>query len=109
MKTPAARTPFRYVAVLGGLLALLGLTIGLSYVDLGPLNLFAALAIAGLKALLVLLYFMDLIRRVQAPRLAFGMGLFLVALFIALALTDYVGRTHLGDHALPVRISQPAL
>lgn len=82
----------RYVVVLCGLLGLLGLTIGLAYVDLGSFNLSVALLIASAKALLVMLFFMELLEGVQASRIAIGMGVFMLLIFGALAMTDYVGR-----------------
>jgi cytochrome c oxidase subunit 4 len=49
-----------YVAVWGGLLALTGATVAVSYVDLGLLNVVVALLIASAKASLVALFFMHL-------------------------------------------------
>ncbi|WP_310601143.1 cytochrome C oxidase subunit IV family protein [Desulfobulbus sp.] len=46
--------------VLAALLALTGLTVAMSYVDLGRFNVPLTLAIAGTKVSLVLLYFMHL-------------------------------------------------
>lgn len=42
------------------LLVLTGVTVGASYVDLGPLNVWVALGIASLKGSLVLLIFMHM-------------------------------------------------
>jgi cytochrome c oxidase subunit 4 len=49
-----------YVAVWGGLLVLTGATVGVSYIDLGLLNVIVALLIASAKASLVALFFMHL-------------------------------------------------
>lgn len=49
-----------YVAVWGGLIVLTGATVAISYVDLGLLNVAAALLIASVKASLVALFFMHL-------------------------------------------------
>ena len=52
-----------YKTLLGVLLALFvltGVTVGASYVDLGRLNVWMALAIASVKASLVLMYFMHM-------------------------------------------------
>ena len=51
--------PF-YVAVFLGLLILTGITVGQSYVDLGKANLFFVIAIATMKASLVVTFFMHL-------------------------------------------------
>jgi cytochrome c oxidase subunit 4 len=49
-----------YVAVWGGLVVLTGATVGVSYIDLGILNVVVALLIASAKASLVALFFMHL-------------------------------------------------
>lgn len=76
------------VAVFAVLLALTFATVAVARVDLGNLSLYVALGIAGVKASLVVLYFMHL--RYDRP---FHLVLFLgclgfVVLFISLALTD---------------------
>jgi cytochrome c oxidase subunit 4 len=75
-------------AVLGALLALTVITVAITWVDLGGLNLVAALAIAVIKASLVALYFMHL--RWDRPFNAVILitALVAVALFIAFALLD---------------------
>ncbi|MEK6778068.1 MAG: cytochrome C oxidase subunit IV family protein [Candidatus Deferrimicrobiota bacterium] len=49
-----------YLVVWGGLLFLTAATVAVSYLDLGLLNVAAALAIASAKAALVALFFMHL-------------------------------------------------
>ena len=49
-----------YVIVWGGLIVLTGVTVAVSYVDLGLLNVAVALVIASVKASLVALFFMHL-------------------------------------------------
>ena len=49
-----------YVAVWGALIVLTGATVGVSYIDLGMMNVVAALVIASAKAALVALFFMHL-------------------------------------------------
>ncbi|MGA2065162.1 MAG: cytochrome C oxidase subunit IV family protein [Thermoguttaceae bacterium] len=75
-------------AVWGALVALTVLTVAAAGVDLGNLNLYIALAIAGVKAALVVLYFMHL--RYDRPFLlvVFLGCLAFVVLFISLAMTD---------------------
>jgi cytochrome c oxidase subunit IV len=75
-------------AVFAALLALTGLTLAVASVDLGNWNLYVALVIAGVKATLVLLYFMHL--RYDRPFLAFVFLVCIgfVVLFISGALTD---------------------
>ncbi len=78
-------------AVFASLLLLTALTVTVAGVDLGNLNLYAALAIAGVKATLVVLYFMHL--RYDRPFLlvVFLGCLAFVVLFISLVLTDAAG------------------
>jgi cytochrome c oxidase subunit 4 len=75
-------------AVFVTLLALTALTVAAAGVDLGNLNLYVALLIAGVKASLVVLYFMHL--RYDRPFLlvVFIGCLGFVVLFISLVLTD---------------------
>jgi len=48
-----------YAAIFVALMVLLGLTVGVAYIDLGPLNFAAAMTIAVLKAFLIIAVFMD--------------------------------------------------
>lgn len=81
-------SPRLLVAVLATLLVLTFVTVAVTWVDLGPFNLIAALAIATIKASLVLLYFMHL--RWDSPFNAVVLisALILVMLFVGLSLLD---------------------
>jgi cytochrome c oxidase subunit 4 len=81
-------------AVFAVLLALTALTVAAASVDLGNLNLYVALSIAGMKATLVLLYFMHL--RYDRPFLAIVLVgcLGFVVLFISLVMTDVAAYSH---------------
>lgn len=76
------------LGVWAALIVLTGATVAVTYVDLGPLNLWVAMLIATVKAGLVALYFMHL--RYDHP--LYGVllvsALFFVALFIGLTLID---------------------
>lgn len=76
------------LAVLGTLLALTWITVGATWLDLGPYNLWLALVIATVKASLVVLYFMHL--RYDSPINAFVFiaSLVFVMLFVGFALMD---------------------
>lgn len=76
------------VAVWAALLVLTAVTVGVTYVDLGPFNLWLALGIATCKAALVALYFMHLRYDHPFNAVVFVGALFFVMLFIALALLD---------------------
>ncbi|HEY5765066.1 MAG TPA: cytochrome C oxidase subunit IV family protein [Candidatus Deferrimicrobiaceae bacterium] len=81
-----------YVAVWGALIVLTGVTVLVSYVHLGMMNVVVALIIASVKASLVALYFMHL--RTES-RLVWGFALtpiFFLVLIIAGTLSDTLFR-----------------
>jgi len=75
-------------AVFGGLLVLTGLTVTVAHIDLGNLNLYLALAIAAIKASLVVLFFMHLFWDRPFNAMIFISCLLFVSLFIGITLTD---------------------
>jgi len=75
------------------LMVLLALTTGLAFVPLGSLNLFISLAVAAVKALLVLIIFMELKGSSALIRAAAAAGFFWLAIMIALTSADYTHRT----------------
>jgi cytochrome c oxidase subunit 4 len=81
-----------YVAVFLVLLALTTLTIGVSYLDLGPFGTPVALLIAAAKATLVILFFMHLRDAPALLWLAAGGGFFWLAILIALTMSDVATR-----------------
>ena len=93
-----AATPPVLVRVFGGLLVLLGLTVGASYLPLGPFGLVVALGIASAKALLILLYFMQVRHKSSLTRLFVGTGFFWLGILFVLTLSDYLSR---GGAAIP--------
>jgi cytochrome c oxidase subunit 4 len=74
------------------LLALAGLTFGLSFLPLGPLGPAAALLVATAKGALVLLFFMELVETRGSVRVALLVALALLALLLALSITDVESR-----------------
>ena len=85
-----------YLIVYAALMLLLGATAGLAFVDLGRWNSAAALGIAGLKALLVLLYFMHLRHSSRLTWLVAGAGFYWLAILLGLTFTDLLTRPWLG-------------
>jgi cytochrome c oxidase subunit 4 len=82
-------------ATLLTLLALLGLTalsFALSYVHLGALNIPVAIAIAALKATLVVTVFMELAVEKFTVKVSLIMGFVFAALLIGLMVADVVTR-----------------
>ena len=81
--------PLRLLAgVFVGLVALTVLTVAVTYVDLGSANLWVALSIAGVKALLVAAIFMHLAFDKGVYSLIFLSSILFVVLFIGLTLMD---------------------
>lgn len=81
-----------YVVVWGGLILLTVLTVAVSYVNLGVMNIVVALLIASVKASLVALYFMHL---KSESRLVWGFALtpiFFLVLIVAGTLSDTLFR-----------------
>jgi len=78
--------------VLGCLLLLTGVTVGISYVDLGRLNVWIALVIASMKASLVLMFFMHM--RYEGPllKLSFLSTICFLAIMIGFTFWDIAFR-----------------
>jgi cytochrome c oxidase subunit 4 len=72
----------------GALLALTALTVASSRLDLGAFNVVLALAIAGLKASLVAMFFMHLKYENRFQAVVFVGALFFVALFVGFVVFD---------------------
>ncbi len=83
----------RYVAVAVALLVLLGLTLELALVDMGPLNLPVAMTIAAAKAGLVVVFFMHIRSTSRVTRFAAMAGLFWLAFMFILMLSDFITRS----------------
>jgi cytochrome c oxidase subunit 4 len=75
------------------LLALLALTVSLSYLPLGNGNATVALSIAALKAAVVAAVFMELWHRGPRTLIFAAAGLFWLAILLWLGLMDFLTRT----------------
>ncbi|HVA94021.1 MAG TPA: cytochrome C oxidase subunit IV family protein [Candidatus Dormibacteraeota bacterium] len=78
-----------YVMVFLSLLVLTALTTGVAFIDLGPFNTVAALAIAFCKMSLVVYFFMHLRQSKGLVRIVALAGFFWFALLMGLTLNDY--------------------
>ena len=76
------------------------LTVGISYLNLGPLSAVVAIGIAVFKASLVALYFMHLRYSSRIIWVFAGAGIFWLAILFALAFSDYLART--SSPAMPI-------
>jgi len=89
MKVIATRT---YVIVWAALLILLFATWGIARFDLHPFNAAIAIAIALLKMLLILLFFMHVRYSNRLTWIFAGAGFVWLAILIGLTLNDYLTR-----------------
>jgi cytochrome c oxidase subunit 4 len=89
MNAPSGRT---YLFNGFALLGFLALTIGVAYVNLGPLNTIVAMTISAAKGALIILFFMQVRYSKPLIWLCAGAGLFWLGIMIFLALSDYMTR-----------------
>ena len=81
-----------YFGVFLALMVLTAITVWVSTVDLGALNVPVAMAIAILKAVLVILFFMHVLHSSRLTWvIVLGAGMFLAVLFV-LTFSDYLTR-----------------
>lgn len=104
--------PGTYLAIILTLLVLTGLTVGAAYVNLGRLNIVVALAIAVLKATLVVLFFMHAKFSPKRTQLVIIAGIFWLAILLFMTLSDYASRIDYRGVRFPmtqnVRIAGPS-
>jgi len=84
--------PGTYLVIISTLLFLTGLTVTAAYRDLGKYNIVVALAIATLKATLVVLFFMHAKYSPRRTQLVILSGIFWLAILLFMTLSDYVSR-----------------
>lgn len=81
-----------YVAVYASLLILTVATTLIALLDLGPWSMVIALAIAAVKALLVVLFFMDALHNHRLNPALLFVGFIWLCILILLTMSDYVTR-----------------
>ena len=81
-----------YYLVFFALLVLLAATVGVAEIELGAFNFLAAAAIATLKGLLIVLFFMHVRYSVPLTWLVAGAGFFWLGILFVLTLSDYFTR-----------------
>jgi cytochrome c oxidase subunit IV len=84
-----------YLLVYVVLLVLLVLTLVVAYVDIAGINTILAVAIASIKALLVILYFMHVRYSSTLTRLFVLSGFIWLLILVGLTMTDYFTRAGL--------------
>ena len=85
-------SPRIYVAVGVALLILTGTTVAVSYIDLGVFNAVVALAIAVIKMMLVVLFFMHVKYSPKLTKLTALAGIFVFLVLVGMTLADYMTR-----------------
>ena len=85
-----------YLAIFAALMVLTALTTAVAFVDLRAASTFVAIAIAILKATLVVLYFMHVRYSTRLTSLAVVAGVFWLIILFVLTLSDYETRGWLG-------------
>jgi cytochrome c oxidase subunit 4 len=81
-----------YLGIFLALIAMTGITTGVAYIDLGRANTVVALAIAVVKMLLVVLFFMHVKYSPGLTRLVIVAGFFWLAIMVAMTLSDELTR-----------------
>jgi len=84
--------PPTYYAVFVALIVLTCLTVGASFIPMGPWHTAVGLVFGALKAGLVILIFMHLLYSPRLMWLSLAAGLFWVGILIVLSLSDYLTR-----------------
>ena len=90
----------KYVTVFLALVGLTALTVFAARADMGRLSMTVAVLIAGAKATLVILWFMEAKYSGKLVKIIAGTGFFWLAILLALSLADYFTR---GWPTLPLR------
>ena len=94
-------SPKIYFAIFGALMLGTGITVWAAFQNFGPFNIVIALAIATIKATLVVLYFMDARYSPGRTQLVIVCSVFWLAIMLALTLADYDTRPHDITLAVP--------
>jgi cytochrome c oxidase subunit 4 len=85
-------SPKIYGVIFASLLIMTAITVGASYLELGDFNVIVALAIACIKAVLVILFFMHVKYSSRLTKLTVAAGFFTFFVLITMSMTDYISR-----------------
>jgi len=101
-------SPKVYLVIFFTLMTGTAITVWAAFHNFGPFNVVIALAIASLKATLVVLYFMHARYSPQRTHLVILCAVFWLGIMLALTLTDYTTRPPHASHLAPPTRSHPA-
>lgn len=85
-------SPVVYIIIGATLLVLTATTVAASYVEMGIFNPIVALAIAVIKAILVVLFFMHVKYSSKLTQLIVASGIFTFLVLVGMTLADYFTR-----------------
>lgn len=85
-----------YLAIFGGLLVLTAITVWVAFYDFGVMNDLVAMAIAVVKATLVILFFMHVKYSTKLTKLTVIAGFVWLFIFFLLLFADYLTRGVFG-------------
>lgn len=110
-------TPALYGLILGALILFTGITVWVAFQDFGALNNVIALGIAGIKTVLVVLFFMHVKYGSRLTKLFAVTGFVWLSILISFTLSDTEARRHLrqqksvqwpqGWAPLPADVKEP--
>ena len=87
-----------YYSIFAALMVGTAITVGAAFVNLHNFNIVVALLIAGVKATLVIFFFMHVKFSSKLTKLWVAIGFIWLALMLAITLTDYFSRDWLTYH-----------
>ena len=90
-----------YIAIFLCLMAGTAITVWAAFQNFGPFNIVIALAIATVKATLVVLYFMHARYSPKRTQLVIVCSIFWLAIMLGLTLSDYNTRPHSESRLAP--------
>ena len=101
-------SPVVYIVIFVSLMLGTAITIWAAFQNFGKFNIVIALAIATIKATLVVLYFMHARYSPRRTQLVIVCSVFWLAIMLALTLADYQTREQTVSRFAPPAISRPA-
>lgn len=100
-------SPKIYFVIFSSLMIGTIITVWAAFQNFGPFNIVIALAIATIKASLVVLYFMHARYSPKRTQLVIVCSVFWLAILLALTLSDYQTREHTVSRLAPPAIFNP--
>lgn len=90
-----------YLTIFFALMILTGVTVAAAFANLGQFNFAVAMLIAGVKASLVVWFFMHVKDQSHLTKLIVATGLFFLTILLGMSLIDYVSRDDFKGNVAP--------